>query len=120
MVYRMFLLAALAVVGCRQSVPPAADPARAKAALQTALDAWKNGETTESLRARKPAIYFNEPSCTSDNRLVDYAIESEERNGFNWRCVVMLTVQSGGGQPKQRKVKYLIDTDPAVVIVQDP
>ena len=106
--------------GCRESTPPGADPGKARGGLEAALDAWKSGETSETLRARSPAIFFNEPNCAAGNRLIAYEIESEERSGFNWRCVVSLTVQSGDGKPKQRRVKYLIDTDPALVIVQDP
>jgi hypothetical protein len=116
---RCSLFVLLCAVGCGQPAPPAADPTRARATLQVALEAWQQGESAEALKARSPAIYFNEPACKEGNRLIHFEITTEEANGFNWRCNVLLTVQSADGKPKQRKASYLIDTDPALVIVRD-
>lgn len=106
------------VAGCSQKLPPAADPQRARNALQASLDAWQNGEKPESLQKRAPAIYFNDELWSSEKRLVKYQIESEAANGQGWRCDVLLTLQSD--QPAERRIGYQIDTDPAIVIVQQP
>jgi len=118
--YGVFLLPVLLLAGCNgEPLPPAADPARAKSALQTALDAWQKGENVESLKQRSPAIYFNEPQCNERNRLLKYEIESEEPNALSWRCRALLTVQTGDAKPKEIKANYLIDTGTAIVIVRD-
>ncbi len=107
-------------VGCSRTLPPTANPEKAKATLSTALDAWKDGATAESLQARQPAIYFNDPEWNGSNRLVKYEFDSEQANGMGWRCIVLLTVESGNGKSRQRKASYVIDTDPALVIVREP
>jgi hypothetical protein len=119
---RRGLLLAIAVtwiVGCDNAMPPAADPQRARSALQAALDAWKNGESLEALQTRSPAVYFND-ELSSDKRLVKYDIQSEAANGRGWRCDVLLTLDSGGSKETQRRIGYQIDTDPAIVIIQQP
>jgi hypothetical protein len=116
---RFFCLLLLGVAGCSGPQPTAADPARAKAALQTALDAWKNGDSEDSLKQRQPAVYVNEPTWRAGHQLVKYQIDSEQQNGLSWRYEVLLTVQAGKGQPKQQQALYSVDTDPALVVVRD-
>jgi hypothetical protein len=117
---RFLVLIFLGALGCNeQSLPPAADSGRARAALETSLKAWQKGESVESLKSLSPPIYFNDSEWNDRNRLIRYEIESEEANALSWRCRVILTVQSGHEKPKERKTSYLIDTDPAIVIVRD-
>jgi hypothetical protein len=117
---RHWALILVAAAGCGQGLPPAADPGRARAALQTSLEAWKAGQSPDALRARSPAIYFNDDAWKADARLADYAIQSEAANGQGWRCDVQMTVQSGDRPPRDRFASYQIDTDPAIVIVEQP
>jgi hypothetical protein len=107
-------------VGCGKRLPSAADPHRARTGLETALDAWKSGQEIDSLRKLTPAIYFNDEIWQAKKKLVKYEIQTEQANGQGWRCDVLLSVQNGGGSPTSKKVSYQIDTDPAVVIVQQP
>jgi hypothetical protein len=115
----VFVLGVALVAGCGKSHSPAADPERARKALTAALDAWKGGERLETLQARTPAIYFND-ELSAEKRLVKYDIEAEAANGLGWRCDVLLTIDGGNGKENQRRVGYQIDTDPAIVIVQQP
>lgn len=119
---RVVLLAALAscLAGCGAELPRAADPARARASLQLALSAWQNGESWEALPKRSPPVYFNDEEWRSGQQLVDYEIESEATNGQGWLCQARLKLRSKSGSPIERRVRYLIDTDPAIVIVQQP
>lgn len=117
---RLWPVILVAAAGCGQGLPPAADPGRARAALQTSLEAWKEGQSPDALRARSPAIYFNDDAWKADTRLADYAIRSEAANGQGWRCDVQLTLQAGDGQTRDRLASYQIDTDPEIVIVEQP
>src|SRR3569623_1710130 len=104
----VLLLCPLAT-GCGRSLPPAADGSKARQALVTALDAWRDGGSVQSLRSASPAIYFNEPQFDANRRLVDYRIESEHANGQSWVCEVVLTLQSDQGQKAQRQTVYYFD-----------
>jgi hypothetical protein len=111
------LLAVLA--GCSSgSLPPKASPDQARAALTRALDAWRKGESIDDLTRGDPAVYFNEPRCKSDVKLLAYQVDdAHEYYGQTVRIAVALTFQFPDGTTKERKASYLIDTSPAVVIV---
>jgi hypothetical protein len=113
-------LVLLAAIGCsRGSLPPKADPDQARIALRAALDAWQQGETSDSLAARQPPFYFNDPKCVSDVKLVRYTLdEGHEYHGQTVRLTAMLYLNLKDG-PKEKKAKYLIDTSPVVVIVAE-
>lgn len=113
-------LTVLVLAGCSPALPPAADPGKAKASLESALDAWAKGDTVESLRQRTTPIHFNDEVWRSGGQLEKYVITSEAANGTGWRCEVSLTLKSPGKNPVTRNVAYQIDTDPATVIVQQP
>ncbi|MBC7852547.1 MAG: hypothetical protein IAF94_03840 [Pirellulaceae bacterium] len=117
--FNLIILFTVFVGGCSTPLPPAAEPAQARSALTTALDAWQKGETAESLQARSPAIHVNDPGWSSGERLVKYEIQAEQAHGQGWKVQVLLTLQSGGGAASNRQVNYTIDTEPAVVIVRD-
>lgn len=117
--WRCFLaLMLLTAAGCSQRLPPVADPVQAREALTIALDAWRNGDSAESLRSRPSAIYFNEPQCDGNTRLIEYRIETEQASGQSWFCDVVLTLELEGGRKVERLAGYCIDTDPAIVIVR--
>jgi hypothetical protein len=112
-----FLL--LPVLGCGGgSLPPMASPDQARSALTTALDAWKSDASIEALTKGQPPIYFNEPRLKSDARLLNFQLrDSHEMYGQSVRIEVDMTFQQKDGTTKERKVSYLIDTSPAIVIV---
>jgi hypothetical protein len=111
------VLAALA--GCdRGTMPPQANADQARAALTRALDAWQKGESIEDLARGDPAVYFNDPRCKSDVKLLAYKVDDgHEFYGQTARIAVMLTFKFPDGATKERKASYLIDTSPTVVIV---
>ena len=102
--------------GCGRSLPPAADGSKARQARVTALDAWRDGGSVQSLRSASPAIYFNEPQFNASRRLVDYRIESEHAYGQSWGCEGTLTLQSDQGQKAQRLTGYYIEIGDAIVM----
>jgi hypothetical protein len=112
-------LIAISAAGCGSKMPSAADPERARASLTTALDAWRNGDSPDTLQKRSPAIYFNDEVWQSKVGLAGYEITNGESSGRGYRCDVNLVLH--GGEPNApRRVSYLVDTHPAIVIVQQP
>lgn len=116
---RTTLWLAVAAAGCGPSLPPEADTDRAQAALRSTLDAWREGATIESLQERDPAIYVNDPVWRSGRRLDSFELGESGRHGQSWRCEVRLIYRDDGGPSEPAATRYLIDTDPAIVVVRD-
>lgn len=116
--FRWLPLFALLAAGCGGgSLPPKADADEARKTLVIALDGWKAGETAETLAARQPPIFFNE--LKADQKLVSYTIaDGHEMYGQSVRLSATLHLKMPDGSTKERKVSFLIDTAPALVIVQ--
>ena len=113
------LLPALAL-GCGQAPPEPADPDQARQALRTALGAWQKGEAPEALKARQPPVYVNDADWQAGLRLAGYELKGDGKYyGAQFRCSVVLSLESGKGKRSDKVVKYLIDTHPRVVIVRD-
>jgi hypothetical protein len=109
-----------AVVGCGARTYPDANPTEATDILRMALDAWKKGETPESLHQRQPPIYFNEPEHKAGTKLIDYKMEgSPGMYGRQVRCMVSLTLESKGGKKTEKDIPYLVDTTPNNVIARE-
>lgn len=114
------LLGVAALAGCGSSLPDRPDPAQAKHALQTALDAWQNGESVEELTKRTPPIYFNDPKATDGVQLKSYEFEgSPEFSGQSVRIAVKATLQRDQRDGKERSLAYLVDIASAIVIVPE-
>jgi len=109
----------LATTGCSNgTLPPQASPDEAKTALIRALDAWQKRESIQALAQGQPPIYFNDPRCNPDVQLQAYKLlDASEFYGQSVRIEVEMTFQFKDGSTKERKVSYLIDTSPAIVIV---
>ncbi|HKB42318.1 MAG TPA: hypothetical protein VKD72_38180 [Gemmataceae bacterium] len=106
------------MLGCGRSVPPEADPEKARSALASALDAWKNGKPFDALHGASPPVYLNDPQWQQGRRLLDYQLEpdSEQRHGCGLRYTVVLSLEDRKGNSVQRKVLYQIHTESAIVI----
>lgn len=115
----LITLASFGMVGCGSgSLPPQANPDDARAALTIALEAWKKGETSESLASREKPIYFNEIRDRPDVRLLQFTIGQEHGfYGQSVRLFVTASFEHSDGTVEEQKMKFLIDTAPAVVIV---
>jgi hypothetical protein len=119
---RLALFIALApclVMGCGRSLDPAADPAEADKALQTALEAWKSGKSPENLTKARPPIIMNEDDWRMGKRLLDFDMEKGSVSGRQVRCRVRIKLQDKDGKTVDRDAVYIIDTIPQIVIVRD-
>src|SRR5262245_37974072 len=81
--------------GChKSSMPPQANADEARIALTTALEAWQHGETSETLAARSPPLYFNDQRCVPGIKLLSYKIEDgHDYHGLTVRLRADLTMR---------------------------
>lgn len=111
----LLALAALLAAGCTETVAPTPlDNTKALAALKTTLDAWRKGESTDSL---KPSIIAQDMEWQGGAKLVDYAIEGEgQKVDSNLRARVKLTLKGKDGKDATKTAQYLVTTSPAVTV----
>jgi hypothetical protein len=113
------LLAAALAAGCGPELPPPVDPGEAATQLRTVLDAWKAGESFDSLERRDPPVVFTEPLWRDGAKLVSYELGEVQLHGRQGTCKVKLTVVNSDGKTVERRIGYQIDTTPAVVITRE-
>ena len=107
------------VPGCGKALHDPVDPGKAGTVLQTALEAWKQGEAYGDLQKRDPPIYFNEPEWKAGKKLVNFTPGKAEPMGRQARCSVKLSLRDKEGRTTERQISYQIDTTPQVVIVRE-
>jgi hypothetical protein len=114
----LFLILSALLAGCRPPAQPA-DPDRARTVLREALDAWRNGDTPESLRGRSPSLTVVEPRWKAGFRLLDYELVGDGGPaGFDWQGTVKLSLQDPAGKKQQEKAVFNVSTAPALVVVR--
>ena len=97
--------------------PPMLDEQLAQSSLTAALDAWKEGQTPESLQQRAPKIVVGEPQWKSGQRLVSYQVlEPIGNDGSNLHVPVELELEGGDGARSKRQVTYTVGTSPAISV----
>jgi hypothetical protein len=119
LVFLVVIVVAVLQTGChRASLPETADPAKARAALCQALDAWKAGGTADSLRSGGSITVFDQ-QWQNGFRLMQYEFGGDGAiRGCDWRCAVSLTVQDANGRRSNHTAIYTVSTAPALVVVR--
>ena len=117
--FPIFAGAALAAGGCAPPPEPPVEPADAEVALRAAFDAWKAGEPYSALEGRSPPVVFTEPLWRDGSTLLEYELGEVQLHGRQARCTVRLRLKDSSGKAADRRIGYLIDTRPQVVIVRE-
>ena len=111
-------LVATVQVGCQAAAQPAA-PDQARATLQQALTAWKEGESPEAFRQRS-SITAVDRRWQEGYHLLSYDIVGDgQRSGLDWQCRVRLSLRTASGKKLDERGVYTISTSPALVIVRN-
>ena len=123
---RLIVIALLAagIAGCGSSepgtLPMAATPEGAKAAVQDALTAWKNGASQHDLSSRAPPVYLNDDDLVRGRKLTAFTIDGEPTaNGTGMRVETTLTLEGGTKSPATRKVPYRVVLTPQISIARE-
>lgn len=101
-------------MGCSDGPARAApvDPAKAKTALLTALDAWKAGKSIDSLAKEEPSIIAQDFDWMARKKLAKYQVQGDGKaQDANLRVPVKLTILDGDGEPQEKTVIYIVGTD---------
>ncbi|MFO0795954.1 MAG: hypothetical protein U0804_00675 [Gemmataceae bacterium] len=116
---RLAALAALFLAGCSVGPPVAAPvvPDTARAALRTALDAWKAGRPIGSLADASPPIVAQDFDWMAGAKLDDYAVlDDGKAEDANLRVKVQLSLRPAQGSPVKKTVSYVVGTDPKLTV----
>src|SRR4051812_11156569 len=112
----------LSLSGCSGGQAHAVDTSRARDALKTALDRWKQGDAPRSLSTSATPMTVQDLEWESGVKLVEYQVLGEgEPADANLRVRVKLTTESGKGKSKtaEKTVSYLVGTSPSVTVFRD-
>jgi len=112
----------LALSGCSSSRAHAVDQPRAREALRTALDRWKQGESPKSLASSATPMTVQDLEWEGGAKLIDYQIVDDGQPAdANLRVKVRLTTSSAraGGKNTEKTVSYLVTTSPSVTVFRD-
>lgn len=91
---------------------------RARQDVQTALEAWKKGE---SLAKLGPPLQVTDQDWKAGLRLLDYELKRAEGfQGENVRCWVHLSLQDRKGKKLEKEVVYEVRPGDKPVIARDP
>lgn len=104
--------------GCAP-VPQQSDPAKAKAALTAALDAWKAGLPIDAHRQANPELTVVEPRWQPGTKLLEYEVAGDGKpSGWDQLFHVKLSLQTGDGKKVSEKAMYTVSTAPKLVVVR--
>lgn len=119
----LFLLATTGklLTGCSSPANPnPVQPDKARDALKTTLDAWKNGDPIDSLKSASPPIVAQDMDWMGGAKLMAYEVAGDgDDDAANLRIPVKLTLRSPQGREVKKQVKYLVSTSPSVTVFRD-
>jgi hypothetical protein len=118
------VLAALTTAGCRgSSVANPVDPPRAREALKTALDAWKGGQSPDSLKSSSTPMTVQDLDWAGGAKLIDYQVLDDGKAlDANLSIRVKLVLDGRNkktGKANEKNVWYLVTTSPSVTVFRD-
>ena len=111
----MFLIAIVGL-GCGSGgSAPELDAGLAQRSLTTVLDAWKQGQTSDSLQQGSPKIVAVDNQWQSGLKLVDYKVlDTSTNDGSNLHVPVELELEDGAGVRSKQTVNYTVGTSPQI------
>jgi hypothetical protein len=123
----LVVLATLLLPGCSNSnTAYAVNEPQARDALKIALDAWKKGETSQSLASSSTPMTVQDFEWDTGAKLVDYQLVGDGRaDGPNLRIEVKLTTTgepvkgSKEAKPTEKKASYVVGTSPRLTVFRD-
>ena len=93
----------------------------AKQSVQTALDAWKRGDSWESLKTAATPIEFHDDDWQASAKLLEFELLNTYPDTDKLpRCAVRLKIQHDKKDPVDLNVTYQIVTTPKIIVARDP
>ena len=116
------LASAIAAPGCSEGPvrAPDVDAPRAREALRTALEGWKNGRTPAALKAGSPAIVVQDLDWEAGAALAAFEVRGEGKaDTANLRIPVELTLRDAKGKEARKAVTYVVGTSPTITVFRE-
>jgi hypothetical protein len=123
--HHLAFLALIISVGCsrgaRDPAEPPQDEVRARTALVSALDAWKQGKGKD-LSKQQPPIRFVDEDFAAGYRLVEFDLVEPDAPILPFKNVpVILSLRDPRGRTVRRETAYQVTTSPAIAVLRsDP
>ncbi|MDR3620606.1 MAG: hypothetical protein P4L85_14740 [Paludisphaera borealis] len=112
------LMLVLGSGGCG-STATTADLADGRKALQTALDAWKGGQTPDALAKSTPSIHVADGDWKSGLLLQSYKADDEGKLvGTDLNYAVVLELKNDKGKVTSKKAVYAVSTHPQLLVLR--
>ena len=108
----------LTASGCGAgATPQLSDSAKAKAALQNALESWKAGKTPKDLKKQSPPIHVKDVDWDGGFLLVNFKADAEGKlAGYDVNYPVVLELKSPKGVSVKKTAVYTVTTTPELLI----
>ncbi len=121
-IFRRVLPLLIAIAGCTQTPELPTDlrydSGEARAALVTALEAWKKGEA-RALARRSPPIRLDDDDWKAGLKLADYEIEEPDREiELHQDVEVILSLRDARGNVIRREARYQVATKPGLAVLR--
>jgi hypothetical protein len=110
---RAAALGLLVLSGCGEAAPTPPDAAEARATLEKALEAWRNGETIEAQKSASPAVVVADSKWERGDKLARFEIEEPPSpSGAQQKFRVKLWLVDAKGKEKKDAAQYEVGTEP--------
>jgi hypothetical protein len=104
--------------GCGPSAQRS-DPVAGQAALQLALDAWKDGKGVDTLAQRTPPIHVADGDWKSGLALQSYSAETGGKPvGTDVNYNVILELKTAAGKVVKKNAVYTVATQPQLMVLR--
>lgn len=99
---------------------PTVDATKARDALRTVLDRWKDGAKPDDLPKGTPPITVQDFDWLKGHSLVSYELDNEGAfDDANLRVPVTLSLKDSTGRAWQQKVSYVVGTSPSITVFRE-
>ena len=124
MPFSKFVLAAVATICCpailTSCTPTTLAPVQtdvAEAALEAALDSWKEGKKPDDLNEEKPPIICQDVDWLAGAKLLSYSVQPDpEKKDSTMYAKVKLSLEAADGKKTEKNVTYMVGTDPKLTV----
>lgn len=101
---------------CHETVSPGVKEA-SQATLRSALEAWRAGQTQQSLIRGSPSIVIQDHDWMNGYKLIEYHILDQfSVEDSDFRFSVELTLMDESGRESSRKIAYIVGSRPNLTV----
>jgi hypothetical protein len=105
------------LTSCAQTTLAPVQTDVAEAALEAALDSWKEGKKPDDLNEEKPPIICQDVDWLAGAKLLSYSVQPDpEKKDSTMYAKVKLSLEAADGKKTEKNVTYMVGTDPKLTV----